>query len=104
MEEFERMKMKDTEKIDDFAGRLSEVSTKSASLGTNIEMPKLVKKFLNSLPRKKYIHIIAALEQVLDVNTLGFEDIVGRLKVYEERTCDEDDQVEDQGKLMYADS
>ena len=52
MEEFERMKMKDTEKIDDFAGRLSEVSTKSASLGTNIEMPKLVKKFLNSLPRK----------------------------------------------------
>ncbi|AAF67366.1 Hypothetical protein T32B20.i [Arabidopsis thaliana] len=90
------MKMKDTEKIDDFAGRLSEVSTKSASLGTNIEMPKLVKKFLNSLPRKKYIHLIAALEQVLDVNTLGFEDIVGRLKVYEERTCDEDDQ----GKLM----
>ncbi|KAG7547574.1 Zinc finger CCHC-type superfamily [Arabidopsis suecica] len=105
MGEFERMKMKETEKIDDFAGRLSELCTKSAALGNDIEEPKLVKKFLNSLPRKKYIHIIAALEQVLDLNTTSFEDIVGRLKAYEERICDDDEnQEDDQGKLMYANS
>ncbi|KAG7594649.1 Zinc finger CCHC-type [Arabidopsis thaliana x Arabidopsis arenosa] len=62
MGEFERMKMRETEKIDDFAGRLSELSTKSAALGYDIENPKLVKKFLN------------------------------------------EDNQEDQGKLMYANS
>ena len=53
-----------------------------------------MKKFLHSLPRKKYIHIIAALEQVLDLNTTSFEDMVGRLKAYEERIQDEDPQEE----------
>ncbi|KAG7552453.1 Integrase catalytic core [Arabidopsis thaliana x Arabidopsis arenosa] len=102
MAEFERMKMKESEKIDDFAGRLSELSTKSAALGNTIEEKKLVKKFLNSVPRKRFIHIIAALEQVLDLNTLPFEDIVGRLKTYEERICDEEEHNDDQSKLMYA--
>ena len=97
MEDFGRMKMKDLEKIDEFSGKLAELSSKSASLGETIEESKLVKKFLSSLPRKKYIHIIAALEQVLNLNTTTFEDIVGRLKAYEERIKDDD-----QGKLMYA--
>ena len=83
MSEFNRLKMKETDSIDSFVGKLSEISTKSASLGENIEEPKLVKKFLSSLPRKKYIHIIASLEQVLDLNQKNFEDIVGRLKAYE---------------------
>lgn len=57
------------------------------------------------MPRKKYIHIIAALKQVLDLNKTSFEDIVGRLKAYEERINDEEEEKqEDQGqsKLMYA--
>ncbi|KAG7572544.1 Ribonuclease H-like superfamily [Arabidopsis suecica] len=81
MDEFDRLKMKDSEKIDDFAGKLSEISSKSAAL---------------------FIHIIASLEQVLDLNTTGFEDIVGRLKVYEERVFEEEDSQEEQSKLMYA--
>lgn len=85
MAEFDRLKMKDDEKIDDFVGKLFEISAKSAALGESLEESKLVKKFLKSLPRKKYIHIVASLEQVLDLNTTSFEDIVGRLKAYEER-------------------
>lgn len=69
MSDFDRLKMKDTESIDDFGGKLSELESKSAALGVNIEEVKLVKKFLTSLPRKKYIHIVASLEQVLDLNT-----------------------------------
>ena len=102
MTEFERVKMKDTESIDDFGGKLSELASKSAALGVTIEETKLVKKFLMSLPRKKYIHIVASLEQVLDLNTTGFEDILGRLKAYEERICEEEEREDDQGKLMYA--
>ncbi|KAI3716014.1 hypothetical protein L6452_23047 [Arctium lappa] len=104
MSEFERVKMKDSDTIDTFAGRLSELATKAASLGQTIEEPKLVKKFLNSLPRSKYIHIIASLEQVLDLKTTGFEDIIGRLKAYEERILDEENHGETQGNLLFVNS
>lgn len=50
--DFNRLRMKETDTIDAFVGKLSELSTKSASLGESIEELKLVKKFLNSLPRK----------------------------------------------------
>lgn len=107
MAEFDRIKMKESDTIDTFVGKLSEISSKSIALGEIIDEPKLVKKFLKSLPRKRYIHIVAALEQVLDLNSTSFEDIVGRLKAYEERTCeenDEEEESEDQKKLMYANS
>lgn len=103
--DFNRVNTKETESIDVFVGKLPELSTKSSSLGETIEELKLVKKFLNSLPRKKYIHIIAALEQVLDLNNTIFADIVGRLKAYEERICDdEEEKQEEQGqnKLMHT--
>ena len=104
MTEFERLKMKENDKIDDFVGKLSEISSKSAALGENMEEAKLVKKFLQGLPRKKYIHIVASLEQLLDLNTTGFEDVVGRLKAYEERISAEEDEdtQESQSKLMYS--
>ncbi|XP_010463274.1 PREDICTED: uncharacterized protein LOC104743944 [Camelina sativa] len=102
MAEFDRLKMKDTETIDDFVGKLSEISSKSAALGVEIEEPRIVNKFLKSLPRRKYIHIVASLEQVLDLKKTSFEDIIGRLKVYEERIFEEEEAQDDQSKLMYA--
>lgn len=104
MSEFDRLKMKYSDKIDDFVGKLSEISSKSTALGETIDETKLVKKFLSSLPRKKYIHIVASLEQVLDLKTTSFEDIIGRLKTYEERVAEEEEDAEDTQKLMYANS
>nr|KAJ0215157.1 hypothetical protein LSAT_V11C300119320 [Lactuca sativa] len=54
--EFENLKMSDKSTIDDFAAKLSEIASKSASLG----------------------------------ETIGFKDVVGRLKAYEERIKGED--------------
>lgn len=103
MAEFDRLKMKDTDTINDFVGKLSELSSKSAALGENIEETNMVKKFLKSLPRKKYIHIVASLEQFLDLKTTSFEDIIDRLKTYEERVREEEEDGQDaQSKLMYA--
>ncbi|XP_013589086.1 PREDICTED: uncharacterized protein LOC106297383 [Brassica oleracea var. oleracea] len=85
MADFDKHKMKEDDRIDTFIGKLAEISSKTASLGEVNEEPKLVKKFLKSLPRKKYIHMVESLEQVLDLNTTSFEDIIGRLKAYEER-------------------
>ncbi|XP_018463378.1 uncharacterized protein LOC108834540 [Raphanus sativus] len=101
--EFDRLRMKDTEKIDEFVGKLTEISSKSNALGESIDESKLVKKFLQGLPRKKYIHMVASLEQLLDLKTAGFEDVVGRLKAYEERICEEEeDPQENQKQLMYT--
>lgn len=102
MSDFDRLTMKETEKIDDFVGKISEMTSKAAALGEEIEEPKIVKKFLKGLPRKKYITIVAALEQVLDLKTMSFEEIIGRLKAYEERVCDDEEPQEDQSKLMFA--
>lgn len=102
MSEFDRLKMKEADKIDDFGSKLAEIAAKSAALGVSIEEPKLVKKFLSGLPRRKYIHMVASLEQLLDLNTTSFEDVLGRLKAYEERISEEDDSQEEQTKLMYT--
>jgi len=90
MSYFEKITMMDTETVDNFASRLSQMSSKSSTLGQAIEETRLVKKFLNSLPRDKYIQIVAALEQVLDLKVTGFEDIVGQIKAYEERINNSD--------------
>lgn len=48
--------------------------------------------------------MVASLEQLLDLNKTSFEDIVGRLKAYEERVAEDEETQEDQGKLMYLNS
>ncbi|KAJ9552989.1 hypothetical protein OSB04_017034 [Centaurea solstitialis] len=61
----------------------------------------MVKKFLTSLPRR-FVHIVAALEQVLDLKTITYEDLIGRLKAYEEQTKETDKASESGEKLLYS--
>ncbi|XP_076958477.1 uncharacterized protein LOC143634210 [Bidens hawaiensis] len=60
MNEFDGMRMKDTETIDEFVAKLSCTASKAASLGEMIKETKMAKKFLSSLPRKKFIQIVAS--------------------------------------------
>ncbi|XP_076936734.1 uncharacterized protein LOC143604009 [Bidens hawaiensis] len=87
--------MKDSEKIDDYVNRISEISSNTAMLEETFEQQKIVKKFLTSLPHR-FVHIVSSLEQILDLKTVGFEDVVGRIMAYEERTKDEEPQSVDQ--------
>ncbi|GJT10050.1 uncharacterized mitochondrial protein-like protein [Tanacetum coccineum] len=66
--EFENLKMSDNNNIDAYAAKLSGIASKSATLGEVMSEHKLVKKFLASLPRR-FFHIVAALEEVLDLKT-----------------------------------
>ncbi|XP_023765202.1 uncharacterized protein LOC111913729 [Lactuca sativa] len=102
--EFDRLKMMESETIDAYAGKLSGIASKSSALGEVIDESKLVKKFLKTLPRSKFIHIVASLEQVLDLKSVGFEDVVGRLKAYEERIREEDISEADQSKVLFVKS
>lgn len=49
---------------------------------------------------KRFIHIVASIEQVLDLKIVGFEDVVGYLKAYEKH-INEVEPESDQIKLMF---
>ncbi|GKD85664.1 hypothetical protein Tco_1356818 [Tanacetum coccineum] len=61
---------------------------------------KLVKKFLTSLP-KWVVHIVETQDHVLDLKTMRFEDVVRRLKAYEERVKKEDKENDAQENFLY---
>lgn len=69
MVEFYCLKMKDIEIIDDFVGKLFEISFKVVVLGDNIKEFKLVKKLFFQI---KYIYIVVFLEQVFDYKIIIF--------------------------------
>nr|GEX02302.1 hypothetical protein [Tanacetum cinerariifolium] len=60
-----------------------------------------IDEYAANLPTR-FVHIVAALEQVLDLKTTGFEDVVSRLKAYEERVKEEDKANDPQENLLYA--
>ncbi|GKD70180.1 zinc finger, CCHC-type containing protein [Tanacetum coccineum] len=99
--ELEMLKMNDNESINDFAGKISGIVAKFKSLGLTLEEEVIVRKFLNSVP-KKYLPIVAPIEQYSDLETMPFEEAVGRVKAYEERLQSLEAKDEDQGQLMMA--
>ena len=76
--------MKETESIDEFAGKISCLTSKFSGLGAILEDNALVKKLLDSVPNK-YLQVVAAIEQFSDMDTMPFKEAIGRLKAYEER-------------------
>ncbi|XP_021980040.1 uncharacterized protein LOC110876172 [Helianthus annuus] len=95
--------MKDQEVVDDFANWLSGYASRAAALGSEIEETKLVNRFLMELP-KRFIHMVASIEQLVDLKTIDFDDVVGWLKAYEERVKDEETQAKQQNQLLFAGS
>ncbi|KAK8614798.1 hypothetical protein V6N13_068589 [Hibiscus sabdariffa] len=77
--------MKETKTIDEFTEKLSAMTSKYSTLCVALEDSSLVKKLLDSVP-DKYFHVFAGIEQFHDLKTMSFEDALGRMKAYEERT------------------
>ncbi|KAI3800618.1 hypothetical protein L1987_28711 [Smallanthus sonchifolius] len=65
------------------------------------EEKTLVKKFLHALP-KKFIHMVASIEQLVDLKTVGFDNVLGRLIAYEERVNQEDKQPNKGEQLLFT--
>ncbi|KAD1384633.1 hypothetical protein E3N88_42909 [Mikania micrantha] len=82
--EFEGLKMKEGETVEEFAGRIGEIVSKTNSLGGEIEEKKLVRKFLGAVP-ERFLPIVASIEQFADLDTMLFQEVIGRLRAYEER-------------------
>ncbi|CAN6286925.1 unnamed protein product [Urochloa humidicola] len=99
--DFKDLHMKDTESIDEFAGKISGLANKMKDLGATMEDDVLVKKLLDSVP-DKFLQVIAAIEQFSDLDSMQFDEAVGRLKAYEERIRKRDDKMEERLLLTGA--
>nr|GEX53989.1 hypothetical protein [Tanacetum cinerariifolium] len=73
--EFETLKMKDSESLDEFTGKISQLVSQASNLGSTIENKRLVRKLLGSVPTK-FIQIVVAIEQFADLNTMTFKKLL----------------------------
>ncbi|GJX94676.1 zinc finger, CCHC-type containing protein [Tanacetum coccineum] len=93
---------KETETIDSFTGKLTTLANKAAGLGHTFEDPTLVRKLLNVVP-DRFLQIVASIEQYSDLDEMTLEEVIGRLKTYEERIKHKKGrQVDNQEKLMFT--
>ena len=79
------MHMNDSESLDPYAGRLTSISVRYSSLGETLNDVALVKKLFDTV-LERFISVVAGIEQFYNLETLTFEEAVGRLKTFEERT------------------
>ncbi|XP_021999366.1 uncharacterized protein LOC110896210 [Helianthus annuus] len=100
--EFEQLRMKETDSIENFAGKISGFVSRYSSLGSSLDDEALVRKLLDSVP-KKYLQIVASIEQYSDIESMPFEEAIGRLKAYEERIKEQDETSDnDQSKVLLS--
>ena len=83
--EFEQLRMADVDDLDSYAGKLGAMTARYAGLGAVLDDAALVKKMLDTVPDRLY-PAVAEIEQFCDVETMAFEEALGRLKAFEERT------------------
>ncbi|GKD39064.1 zinc finger, CCHC-type containing protein [Tanacetum coccineum] len=94
--------MKNNETVSDFAGKLGSIRGKFKSLGSTLKDKTLVRKLLNSVP-KKFLPIVASIEQYSEIDEMSFEEAMGRIITFEERIKSQDEPEENyQNKLLMA--
>jgi hypothetical protein len=87
---YEEIKFRPGESIDDFAMRLQALANELEVLGDPLDEKKVILKLLRIAP-KRYKQLCWSIESLVDLNTLSIEELVGRLKVVDERDDDEHD-------------
>ena len=82
--EFGALSFKEGETVSDFGVRISTLAANLRSLGDNIQDAEVVKKLLQVVP-EKLTQAAVSLEMFLDLNRVSIEEVIGRLRVFEER-------------------
>lgn len=76
--------LKETESIDEYAGKISAMISKFGSVGAILEDEELIRKLFDIVP-EKFINLVAAMEQSCDMESMPFEETIGHLKAYEDK-------------------
>jgi hypothetical protein len=82
--QFEQLKMKEDETIGKYFLRIEEMVNAMKALGETIGEPSLVQKILRSLP-DRFNSKVSAIEELNDIKTLQFDQLLGTLTAYEMR-------------------
>jgi len=102
VKEFENVEFNDGESVEDFGMRIVNLVATLKTLGETIDEPRVVKKFLRVLPAR-FNQVAVSIEMFCELKTLTVEELVGRLRVAEDRFVSTDDQITDKmGRLMLA--
>ncbi|XP_048532461.1 uncharacterized protein LOC125511199 [Triticum urartu] len=89
--QYEELRFKAGEQVDDFALRLQGLVNELATLGDHIDNKMVILKFLRVVPRQ-YKQLAWSIESLVDLSTMTIEELVGRLKVVEERGDEADNR------------
>ncbi|CAH9116043.1 unnamed protein product [Cuscuta europaea] len=81
--EFESIRFKDGETVDDFSMRITSLVNNMQVPGDTVEEKRVVKKFLRVVP-PRYTQVAIAIETLLDLSTLSSDELAGRLRSAEE--------------------
>ncbi|GJR05852.1 zinc finger, CCHC-type containing protein [Tanacetum coccineum] len=88
--------------MDAFTAKLNGYATKAKELGKTLDESLLVRKLLDSTS-DRFIQIVASIEQINDLDNITLDEIVGKLKAFEERIkLRKGGQVESQENLLFA--
>nr|GEV13901.1 ribonuclease H-like domain, reverse transcriptase, RNA-dependent DNA polymerase [Tanacetum cinerariifolium] len=99
---FQTLQIKEDDTMDAFTAKLNGYATKAKELGKTLDESLLVRKLLDSTP-DRFIKIVASIEQTNDLDDITLEEIVGKLKAFEERIkLRKEGQVESQENLLFA--
>jgi transposase InsO family protein len=82
--EFEILRMKDEESVNDYFGRVLAIVNKMKIQGENVEERIVVEKILRSMPRK-FNYVVCAIEESNNVETLCIDELQGSLLVHEQK-------------------
>ncbi|GJZ98137.1 zinc finger, CCHC-type containing protein [Tanacetum coccineum] len=94
--------MKEDDTLDAFTAKLNGYATKAKELGKTLDESLLVRKLLNSTPYR-FIQIVASIEQTNDLDNITLDEIIGKVKAFEERIkLWKGGQVESQENLLFA--
>ncbi|PNX99503.1 gag-protease polyprotein, partial [Trifolium pratense] len=80
--QFENLRMKEEETIQEFHMTILDYDNQFDSLGEKIPEEKLVRKMLRSLP-KRFDMKVTAMEEAKDISQMQLDDLVGSLQTYE---------------------
>nr|GEV09185.1 zinc finger, CCHC-type [Tanacetum cinerariifolium] len=99
---FQTLQMKEDDTMDAFTAKLNGYATKAKELGKTLDESLLLQKLLDSTP-DRFIQIVASKEQTNDLDDITLDEIVRKLKAFEERIkLQKEGQVESQENLLFA--
>lgn len=76
--------MENNEKVADYFTRIVSITNSMKGCGETISKGKIIEKVLRTLP-PKFDHIVVAIEESKDLETLKVEELQGSLKAHEQR-------------------